>query len=105
MLSNKEDELDCSPEFSGVKNGKVYVCNKLTPIDVKKFQSLPVSIQERILKYPYSDYTRDVLSEAAGTILEDTFPNFKNLSYTAEGAAIIMNDSNGTPVRTPFLLN
>lgn len=105
MISAKGEMLDCSPEFSGVKNGKVYVNNRPTPIDVNKFQSLPASIQERILRFPNSDYSRDVLSEPAGTVLQDTFPNFRDLSYTPDCAAIIMNNTDGQPVRAPFFMN
>jgi len=97
--------LDCDPAFSGIKNGRIYVNNRITAIDINKFQSLPKSIRERILAYPNSDYTRDILSQPTGSIEYDTFPNFKDISYTTTGDAIIMNDEDGQPTRAPLFLN
>lgn len=105
LIYDESDYLSCDPPFSGVQNGKVYVQNKLTPIDADKFQALPSSIRERILMYPNSDYTRDILSAPIGSVLEDTFPNFSNISYTPDCEAIIMNNDNGHPVRAPFFMN
>ena len=105
LIGTESFDLNENPAFSGVRFGKVYVNNKVTAIDAKKFQVLPSSIRERILTYPNSDYTRDILSQPIGTVTEDTFPNFKDISYTPNGEAIIMNDENGNPTRTPFFLN
>ncbi len=91
--------------FSGIKNGKVIINNETTTINVEKFCDLPKSIRERILKYPNSDYTRDVLALPKGTITHDSFPNVNNLSYTEQGEAIIMNDSFGNPIREQFFLD
>lgn len=105
LIHDESDYLSYDPPFSGVHDGKVYVQNRLTPIDAEKFQVLPSSIRERILMYPNSDYTRDILSAPTGSVLEDTFPNFNNISYTPDCEAIIMNNDNGSPVRTPFFMN
>jgi len=88
--------------FSGVKEGKVIVNNETTTINADKFLALPKTIRERILAYPNSDYTRDVLSMPKGSIVKDTFPNFNNISYSPKGEAIILNDEKGDPIRAPF---
>ena len=104
-LVSDSTDLKCFPAFSGIKNGKVYINNKLTVIDAKKFQALPISIQNRILLYPHSDYTRDILSQPFGSIAEDTFPNFNGISYMPDGKAIILNNEEGTPIRKPLFMD
>ncbi len=104
FVSDSSD-LDCFPAFSGVKDNKVYINNKLTIIDAKKFQALPSTIKERILANPNSDYTRDVLSQPLGRIHNDTFPNFNGISYMPNGEAIILNDEEGNPIRKPLFMN
>ena len=99
MLDFSNSRINQKEIFSGVKNGKVFVKNRLTSINSEKFMALPKTIRDRILEFPNSDYARDVLAQPKGAINSDTFPNFNNISYTSKCEAIILNDENGCPVR------
>ena len=99
MLNIPKNRVQEREVFSGVRLGKVFVKNRLTTINAEKFMSLPKTVQERILKYPNSDYARDILAHSKGDIKIDTFPNFNSISYTAEGKAIILHDEEGEPIR------
>lgn len=102
MLNLPKGRLQEREIFSGVRNGRVFVKNRLTSIDAEKFQALPRSVRERILEFPNSDYARDVLAQPKGMVVKDTFPNFNQISYSSKGEAIILNDDFGEPIRALF---